>query len=229
MPVNPHPEPVPVTPDDGKKDEEVTPAPEPQETVYNIGDEVSFSDKDWYILSVNEDSYTLVSKELDYSDSIYFDYDILFGMIKYFQEDKLKYEDSAMKLYLEEEILPQLGELKEVDGYKIRLLTLEDIKKVIPLKEMTDDNDLTYYLQDDDADYSWLLPVNTWCWTMEECQDDVGNTVYGETASQQFTHYSWYIMTNYNGIAVTSVGTQRDDSIKIVINVDKARLDEISH
>ena len=195
---------------------------------FTIGDKVTYSEKDWYVLSYDDSCYTLVSAELDYSDSIYFDYDLMFGMIRHFNDAKLRYEDSAMKLYLEEEVAADLGTLTEKDGYKIRLLNLNDIKNIVPLEKKTDDNGLDYYVQSDDKDYRWLIGTNNWCWTMEECQDDLPDTVYGETKSQQYQHYSWYTLTNYGHIEVTSVGTRRDDSIKTVINVSRELLDEIS-
>ena len=217
VPTPPKPE------DDPNPDDSVTP-----EITFNIGDKVTYSEHDWYILSLDDTCCTMVSAEADYSDSIYFDYDLMFGMIRHFTDEKLRYEDSAMKLYLEEEIAPQLGELTENDGYTIRLLTLSDIRKIVPLENKTDDNGLEYYVQTDDGDYSWLIGSNSWCWTMEECQDDLPDTVYGETKSQQYQHYSWYTLTNYGHIEVTSVGTRRDDSIKIVINISRDLLNEIS-
>ena len=211
--------------------QEVEPADETESDTavrFEIGDKLIYSESEWYVIALHDDCCTLVSAVHDYSDSIYFDYDLLFGMIRHFTDRKLTYEESAMKLYLEEEVAPAMNELAEVDGYKIRLLTLKDIENIVPLEKRTDDNGLDYYVQTDDRDYSWLIENNSWCWTMEECTDDLPDIVYGETKSQQYQHFSWYTLTNYGHIEVTGVGTRRDDSIKIVINIRYEYLDKIS-
>ena len=94
----------------------------------------------------------------------------------------------------------------------------------MPLEDMTDDNELTVYLQNDHNDYSWLISSNEWFWTMEECTDDKPYIVYGESEFDEYNHYSWYILTNYGNIQLTSTGQRTDDGIRIVINVLKSAL-----
>ena len=196
---------------------------------YVQSQEVSFADAKWRVLfdSMPDSDYvTLISASLVYPDSIFFDDDLLYDPLRFYEGSKLKYADSALKLYLEEELLPAYGSdnLKEVEGYKIRLLTLNDLKKIMPLEDMTDDNELTVYLQNDHNDYSWLISSNEWFWTMEECTDDKPYIVYGESEFDEYNHYSWYILTNYGNIQLTSTGQRTDDGIRIVINVLKSAL-----
>ena len=207
---------------------------EPEITLeYSQGQEVVFCDTSWRVLfdSYSNSNYvTLISSQLVYPESIYFDDDLFYMPIRYFTDVKLKYADSAIKLYLEEEVLPLYGDsnLIEINGYKIRLLTLNDLKNVMPLEVYTDDNQLVHYRQADSEDYSWLINKNEWFWTMEECADDLPYIVYGESSFDEYNHYSWYALTNSDVIEFTSVGQRNDDSIKIVINVYKSALKSTS-
>lgn len=214
--------------------EKTEPEPEPAEpevTLRKVGEEVSFHDMKWNLIrdeDPDSDYITVVSSEIIVPDSIYFEDDLLFDTIRYFSIDKLKYEDSGIKIYLEEELLKDLGEesLKEVDGHKIRLLTLADITAILPMEKHIDDNDIAYYKQSSSDDYSWLVRNNTWFWTMEPANDDIVNIVYGESMAEQYIHYSWYVLTNENGLLLTSVGNHKDDGIKVVINLLKSAVTE---
>ena len=197
-----------------------------QEQKYATGTEITYCDQKWYVLSEGDDYITVISADEVVPDSIYFEDDLLFDTIRYFSIDKLNYADSGIKIYLEEEVLPNLqpDKLKEVDGYKIRLLKLSDIESFIPMEKKVDDNDIAYYVNNDGKDYNWLIKENTWYWTMEPAKDDIVNIVYGESMSEQYIHYSWYVLTNKNGLLLTSVGNHKDDAIKIVINILKQAL-----
>ena len=89
-----------------------------------------------------------------------------------------------------------------------------------------DDNDIAFYRQLDNTDYSWLIGENTWFWTMEPANDDIVNIVYGESMAEQYIHYSWYVLTYDNGLLMTSVGNHKDDGIKVVINILKDAITE---
>ncbi len=199
--------------------------PEP-ETRYEIGQEITYADQKWHIINEGEDYLTVVSAEEIIPDSIYFEDDLLFDTVRYFTIDKLQYDESGLKIYLEEELLPELqpDNLKEVDGYKIRMLTLADLENIMPLEKKFDDNDLVYYTNADGKDYSWLIREHTWFWTMEMARDDIVNVVYGESMAAQYIHYSWYVLQNENGLLLTSVGNHKDDAIKVVINILKEAL-----
>ncbi len=204
-----------------------------EEISYTVGEEVIFNEEEWYVLNINEeeDYLTLVSKDEIIVDSIYFDDELLFDMVRYFTDEKEAYVDSALYIYIEEEVIPTMDEdsLVAVDGYKVRLLNLEDIQQVMELTTLVDDNGLTYYQQASDGDYSWLVPTNSWYWTMIECEDEVDNVVYGESSSEKYLHFSWYIITNYNDcIEVTSIGTRTDDAIKLVANVVTSAVEKVA-
>ena len=216
----------------GCKEDKKEPDPvEPEVTLLKTGDEVSFHDMKWNLLKdedPNSDYITVISSQIIVPDSIYFEDDLLFDTIRYFTIDKLKYEDSGIKIYLEEELLKDLGEdsLKEVDGSKIRLLTLADILAIVPMEKNIDDNDIAFYRQAGNGNYEWLVKENTWFWTMEPANDDIVNIVYGESMAEQYIHYSWYVLTNENGLLLTSVGNHKDDGIKVVINLLKSAIAE---
>jgi hypothetical protein len=195
-------------------------------SAYQMGQAVEFAGRTWYVLAdspAGQNYVTLLSEQIVVPDSVYFDDDLLYLPVRHFQDAKLSYDESAISLYLTEEVMPELGadHLVVVDGYAIRLLNMDDLQNVLDLRAVKDDNGLTYYVQASSGDYDWLVPRGGWYWTMIECTDDVGNIVYGEAGSQQYLHYCWYILTNYGAVVLTSVGNQTDDGIKIVVNAKK--------
>ncbi len=193
---------------------------------YAPGTEISYHDASWYILDKTDDYYVLLSKEQIVPESIFFEDDLLFDTIRYFNGPKLKYNDSALYLYFQEEIEPLYEDLVEVNGYKARLLSIDDIRKIIPLEKKTDDNGIIYYAQSDNRDYSWIIEKGKWYWLMSEASDDIANVVYGESASEKYLHYCWYTITCDDKITITSVGNHMDDSIKMVINVKKEAIEK---
>ena len=93
---------------------------------YSVGDVVTFGDSDWRVIKnsdISQDYVTLVrSKELlkDASDD---------SSWKFEYGANVDYNSSSIKNYIETTYLPLLGadNLKEVNGYKIRLISIDDL------------------------------------------------------------------------------------------------------
>ena len=122
---------------------------------YEIGDQISFAGSNWYVVknSSYEEDYVMLMKEAlltneelgDYAKSstsntmAYYWSDTCHygGAYGYASNDTSgcsghnDYEGSKVKEMLDNQYLPILGEenLKEVDGYKIRLITRDELKK----------------------------------------------------------------------------------------------------
>ena len=96
------------------------------------------------------------------------------------------YEGSKVKEYLEGTYINTLGsdKLKEVDGYKIRLITLNELQTNLGYDtEMTD----SYYKQNDEATPSWLYQNDKY-YTMTP-NPDYNITVFGVNADGAISMY----------------------------------------
>ncbi len=191
---------------------------------YTPGELVSFGDENWYVLQDNGDHLTLLSEDIIYPDSIFFDDDVLFNQIIYWKQEKVSYPDSAIRLYLQEELLTKLpqGDLYKVDNQDpIRLLSLNDLS-FIEFETTTDENGILHYSQKGDQDYSWIVGDNETFWLMDEAKDTAENIVYGESAAEQYIHSCLMFISNYNIIELTSVAEKMPYGLKTVINVNKS-------
>ena len=192
---------------------------------YQIAQPVSFANENWHVLSVADDYVALLSDEIIYPDSIYFDDDILFNQIIYWKSQKVSYQDSAISLYLTEEVLPKYpaDDLHEADGYTVRLLSVKDLD-FISFTKSTDENGILHYRQKGDQDYSWVIADDECYWLMDEVSDQAENTVYGESAAEQYIHSCWLYISSYRQLEITSVAEKMPYGFKIVINVKKSAL-----
>jgi len=98
--------------------------------IYNKGDEIKLNDGNtWIVLSdsnSNQDYITVIAKP-EYSENFSYENGEKVSN-EFYSHDKIRYDDSYTKKELEQYYLPKISlKLKEVDGYKIRLITLEEV------------------------------------------------------------------------------------------------------
>ena len=119
---------------------------------YVIGDKITFAGSNWYVIknsSTDEDYVTLMKEQVLTSSELGKYYDVEYGGMAYYWSDTCHqegsygytetdnsecdgyndYEKSKVKEMLELQYLSTLGSeyLKEVDGYKIRLITWDEL------------------------------------------------------------------------------------------------------
>ena len=126
---------------------------QPEYQTYSIGDKITFAGSDWYVIkdSAETEDYVTLMKEtvLTNSELGNYAYNSTYNSMEftwtetchnanhgYNSEDKSdctntnNYANSKVKEFLEETYINTLGadKLKEIDGYKIRLITLEELQ-----------------------------------------------------------------------------------------------------
>ena len=106
---------------------------------YLIGDKIKFNNEYWYVIenSSKEKDYVVVLKEriLDKKMKLLESVD---DNYPYSQTDTRFYEKSDIKTYLENDYINEIGinNLKEINGYKIRLITVEELcNNLVPNSE----------------------------------------------------------------------------------------------
>lgn len=114
---------------------------------YNVGDIIEINDDNWYVInysSTKEDYVTLINT--NYEKSI--------------MNCNNKYEISNEKRYFEGEYSNNLNvDLKEIDGYKIRLIRLDEYSKLGTLiKKDIDKMRFDYKIN---YNYDWVKDINS--------------------------------------------------------------------
>ena len=188
---------------------------------YKSGDVVSFNNEDWYVLydSSNKDNYvTLIYKGVMYlgeQDLTTFTYKI--------------YESSDLNTYLKNEYVKELGEdnLREVNGYKVRLFNEDDMKKLLNTKY--NENDDSYEISDCP---DFICLTNNYYATMisthdeEYGVDDISNIEDFNTDEYRVHLYYYNLSTTYDTFDLVSIVDDVSLFVRPVINVYKESLDK---
>ncbi len=146
--------------------------------VYNKGDEIVLNDgSKWMVLNnslSNQDYVTAIADEAFTED---FEYDNWDAVSKEFYGiDKIAYNDSYMKKELEQYYLPKISaKLKHVDGYKIRLITLDEILKLNDGWKYDKEHDSYTYTGSEKINNSVLSGITM---TNTKCTDDKCTAFY---------------------------------------------------
>lgn len=167
---------------------------------YKIGDIVNINDEEWRVI---EDS----NKEKDYITLINLNYN------RKIKDCFNKYVHLNEKNYLEGEYSNSLGKdlLKEVEGYKIRLIKLEEYEKLAILtKKEIDEIKYNYTVK---FNYDWVKDINTFTMTNVDYYYDIEDNTD--------TCISWYIQSNIRQVFGNKEGFI---SIQPVINVYKEKI-----
>lgn len=140
---------------------------------YEVGDAVLYNNEYWYVLS-NNDDYITVLKDKPLTASELGKYAINngedYGNIMYYNNnctnnnDCNNYNKSDIKIVLDSYIVSINDDLKEVNGYKIRLITLDELVN-LGFKDNTNTlyyemNDTTpFWIGSNGGEY-WVMPSN---------------------------------------------------------------------
>lgn len=187
---------------------------------YVIGDTITFAGSNWYVIkdSVAGDDYvTLIKENLvtnaelgDYAYSNTYDAMAYYysdtchysGSYNYTNNDMSgcsghnDYEGSKVKEFLDNQYLPALGSnnLKEVDGYKIRLITTEELKNNLGWNNLS--NSVSTSANDSGNSVpTWVY--SSMYWTMTPYSDNTTAIWYVDNDS---TIYMEHNVSNYRGV-----------------------------
>ena len=177
-------------------------------TEYKSGDIVSFNKQDWYVLhdSSSKDNYvTLIYKGILYLEEN--------GIT---ESDFKVYESSDLNKYLKGEYADYLGtkNLREVNGYKVRLFNDDDFK----LLNTKYDEDTDSYDIIDCPEFICL--TNVFYATMISTDNNT-------EALDETVHLNYYnLSTTYDTYKLESIVEDNTLFVRPVINVYKESLDE---
>ena len=137
---------------------------------YIIGDIVNLNDNPWYVIENSNEN-------IDYVTLINLNYD------RKIRDCNTEYKYLNERKYFEGEYLSSLNvDLKEVDGYKIRLITLDEYSNLVTLiKQNVDDIMFNYKVS---LKYDWVKNINTLSMTKVDYYD-MNNTCI-----------NWYIQSS---------------------------------
>lgn len=174
---------------------------------YKSGDLVSFNKQEWYVLhdSSEKDNYvTLIYKGILYLEEN--------GIA---ESDFKVYESSDLNSYLKNDFSEFLGEknLREVNGYKVRLFNDDDLKDLsVKYDEETDSYEIT-----DCPDFICL--TNVFYATMIPTKNVDGG--------DELEHLNYYnLSTTYDTYKLESLVEDTTLFVRPVVNVYKDSLDE---
>ena len=201
----------------------------PAYEAYSIGDKITFAGSDWYVIqdSTSEEDYVILLKEtvLTNAELGNYAYDTGYDTMSYYWDDNChpaaygytnesyscdntnSYATSKVKEFLEGTYINTLGtnNLKEVDGYKIRLITVDE------------------------------LVSNLGCTSSRCSESSYASFVYQNFGDQNKNVYSYWTMTSYsnNSSRVRYVnntgrlghgGVSHRSGVRPVINLLKANI-----
>lgn len=191
---------------------------------YQSGQEITWADCQWHVLAdFGADYVTAISDELYQPSDRQIEDEPLFDQLTVYSA-KIDYAASALGQYVDQQLAPLFpaDELKEVDGFAVRLPYLSELEKLTDWQTQTDKYGLTYQTA---ARLDWLADAYDGFWTMTVTADTAGCSVCGESTLDCESHYSWYVLQAQNDtMTLTSVGNNYPTALKIVVNIKKAAL-----
>lgn len=116
-------------------------------TSYTKGNELTLSDgSKWMVLADSDENqdYVVLLSNQDYSTSIT-ENDDYNGIFSEISNSTTQFENSKLKMYLDSKVNELPVELKEVNGYKIRLITIEEIFSFDDKWDYESGYDIYYY------------------------------------------------------------------------------------
>lgn len=146
-----------------------------------VGDAVLYNNTYWYVLSDHDDYVTLLKKDsLTASElgSYAVNNSGEYQKIMYYKDSSClnnnncnDYASSNVKAVLDSYVSSFVDDLKEVDGYKIRLITIDELVKL----GFTDKTNTLYYEASDTTPY-WIGSNGGNYWVMNSNINNVNNT-----------------------------------------------------
>ena len=202
---------------------------------YVIGDQISFAGSNWYVIknSIADEDYVTLLKEKVLTNAELGEYasgDIYDTMLYYWSDTchpssygytewdesgcagHNDYEGSKVKEYLEGTYINTLGEtnLKEVDGYKVRLITKEELQTNLGYAtEMT-------------ASYYEYSATNTPSWVYKDFS--YSNRVWGYWTMTSHPEYSFSMWCVHSGGILKDYNAHSNSEVRPVINLLKSSI-----
>lgn len=148
---------------------------------FEVGDAILYNNSYWYVLSDNEDYVTLLKKDsLNASElgSYAIDNGGEYQKIMYYKDSSClssntcnDYNSSNIKIVLDNYASSFSEDLKEVNGYKIRLITIDELVKL----GFADKTNTLYYEESDNTPY-WIGSNGGDYWVMNSSINNTNNT-----------------------------------------------------
>ena len=180
---------------------------------YNVGSAVLYNGSYWYILSIGDDYLTLLKKDsLSVNELNNYSKDDTIGLMYYGKEGCTNnntcnlFNESNIKLALDNYKNSIDNDLKDVNGYKIRLMTIEELSNF----GYVDKTSSLYYESTSDTPY-WLTDTIGDYWIMNSSNNTLNKTFI----KVEYNHNSYIYETDaHNTLA----------RVRPVINVYKSAI-----
>ena len=210
----------------------------PAYEAYSIGDTIEFAGSNWRVIknSTMDEDYVTLMKETVLTNSQLgsYAYNETYDTMEFTWRDNCHqnnhgyssndysncdntniYDDSKVKEMLDTRYLPMLGEnnLKEVDGYKIRLITLNELQENLGISKATS---TTWYTIDKSKTPDWVY----------EPLVNYQNNVSGYWTMTPNPTTSFYVFKVYStSVAFNEYATTSEAAVRPVINLLKTSIE----
>ena len=210
----------------------------PAYEAYSIGDTIEFVGSNWRVIknSTMDEDYVTLMKETVLTNSQLgsYAYNETYDTMEFTWRDNCHqnnrgyssndysncdntniYDDSKVKEMLDTRYLPMLGEnnLKEVDGYKIRLITLNELQENLGISKATS---TTWYTIDKSKTPGWVY----------EPLVNYQNNVSGYWTMTPNPTTSFYVFKVYStSVAFNEYATTSEAAVRPVINLLKSSIE----
>ena len=210
----------------------------PAYEAYSIGDTIEFVGSNWRVIknSTMDEDYVTLMKETVLTNSQLgsYAYNETYDTMEFTWRDNCHqnnhgyssndysncdntniYDDSKVKEMMDTRYLPMLGEnnLKEVDGYKIRLITLNELQENLGISKATS---TTWYTIDKSKTPGWVY----------EPLVNYQNNVSGYWTMTPNPTTSFYVFKVYStSVAFNEYATTSEAAVRPVINLLKSSIE----
>ena len=210
----------------------------PAYEAYSIGDTIEFVGSNWRVIknSTMDEDYVTLMKETVLTNSQLgsYEYNETYDTMEFTWRDNCHqnnhgyssndysncdntniYDDSKVKEMMDTRYLPMLGEnnLKEVDGYKIRLITLNELQENLGISKATS---TTWYTIDKSKTPGWVY----------EPLVNYQNNVSGYWTMTPNPTTSFYVFKVYStSVAFNEYATTSEAAVRPVINLLKSSIE----
>ena len=148
---------------------------------YEVGDAIKYNNSYWYVIKDQDDYVTVIKKDpltKDQLGKFATNNQDGYSNIMYYSDSNCintnncsKYENSNIKVVLDSYIVSIANDLKEVDGYKIRLITINELVKL----GFIDNSNTLYYEPSKNTPY-WISSNGNEYWVMNSNNNTLNNT-----------------------------------------------------
>jgi len=196
---------------------------------YEVGDLIKYKDEDYYVIKnsdINMDYVTLLKAEPLTADEINkynggefisSNGELPFSMACDSGGDVVNcyndYNDSLIKITLENWMNDKLNanDLKKIDGYKVRLMKIDEFVSYLFVDTALDVSGRGYYIVSNETP-TWVYNSQYSYWTMDNFHDDSNKVV----------------IVNHDGRIYEAYARDEDYVLRPVINLKKCSIDETS-